>query len=196
MGVRHTAPMTRSLVMAPRWAGSPDTDFYPWLTAKLRTPPVLFDDVRTLAMPTPGAPTIDGWVSTLASAVGPVPAPSTVLLGHSVGCQAIMRYLSALPPGHTVEGALFVAGWFEVDTPWDTLRPWLDTPMDFDRIRAALRRCVVVLSDSDPFTSDWRRNTRLFEERLGAEVRLIPGGRHFNNPQEPAVLEALRERFS
>ncbi|RKG86084.1 RBBP9/YdeN family alpha/beta hydrolase [Corallococcus terminator] len=188
--------MTRSLVMVPRWAGSPDTDFYPWLTAKVRTAPALFDDVRALAMPTPSAPTVDGWVSTVASAVGPVPAPSTVFLGHSVGCQALMRYLVTLPPGHTVEGALFVAGWFEIDTPWDTLRPWLDTPLDFDRVRAALRRCVVLLSDSDPYTSDWRRNTRLFEERLGAEVRLIPGGRHFNNPQEPAVLEVLQERFA
>jgi uncharacterized protein len=187
--------MPRSLVMVPRWAGSPETDFYPWLTAKLREPPAPFDDVRTLAMPTPGAPTIDGWVSTLAATLGPVPAPSTVLLGHSVGCQAILRYLATLPPGHTVEGALLVAGWFEVDTPWDTLRPWLDTPMDFERIRAALRRCVVVLSDSDPFTSDHERNARLFEERLGAKVRLVPGGRHFNNPQEPAVLAALQEGF-
>jgi uncharacterized protein len=187
--------MTRSLIMVPRWAGSPDTDFYPWLTRKLRAPPAAFDDVCTLAMPTPSAPTIDGWVSTLASALGPSPSPSTVLLGHSVGCQAILRYLATLPEGHSVEGALLVAGWFEVDTPWDTLRPWLDTPMDLDRVRAALRRCVVVLSDSDPFTSDYRRNTRLFEERLGARVRLVPGGRHFNNPREPAVLEALQECF-
>ncbi|RYZ41464.1 MAG: hypothetical protein EOO71_11980 [Myxococcaceae bacterium] len=187
--------MNRSLIMVPRWAGSPDTDFYSWLSAKVRTPPALFDDVRALDMPTPSAPTPDGWVSTVASTVGSVPAPSTVFLGHSVGCQAVMRYLATLPPGHTVEGAVLVAGWFEIDKPWDTLRPWLDTPLDFERVRAALRRCVVLLSDSDPYTPDWRRNTRLFEERLGAEVRLIPGGRHFNNPQEPAVLEALRDRF-
>lgn len=188
--------MSRSLVMVPRWAGRPDTDFYIWLEEQLREPPAAFDTIHRLDMPQPAAPTIDGWVSALGAAVGPVPAPSTVFLGHSVGCQAILRYLAALPPGHTVEGALFVAGWFEVDTPWDTLRPWLDTPIDLERARAALRRCVVLLSDADPFTSDWRRNSRLWEERMGAEVVLAPGARHFNNPREPSVLEALRSRFA
>lgn len=187
--------MSRSLVMVPRWAGRPNTDFYPWLTEKLRQPPEPFTSVRTLDMPTPAAPTIPGWASALTAAVGPVPEASTVFLGHSVGCQAILRYLATLPPGHTVEGVLFVAAWFEVEKPWDTLRPWLDTPVDLARARAAMRQCMVLLSDSDPFTPDWRRNTRLWEERMGAEVHVIPGARHFNNPHEPAVLEALRTRF-
>lgn len=188
--------MSRSLVIVHRWAGRPDTDFYPWLDEKLRGPPAHFDSIRALDMPTPGTPTVDGWVSALRDAVGPVPAPSTVFLGHSVGCQAILRYLATLPPGHTVEGAVFVSGWFEVDAAWDSLRPWLDTPVDLERARAALRRSVVLLSDNDPFTSDWRRNASLWEERLGAEAVVIPGGRHFNNPREPAVLEVLQTRFA
>lgn len=188
--------MSRSLVIVHRWAGRPDTDFYPWLDGQLRQPPAPFDVIRALDMPQPAAPTIDGWVSTLRETVGPVPAPSTVFLGHSVGCQAILHYLAALPPGHTVEGALFVSGWFEVEKSWDTLRPWLDTPVDFERARAALRRCVVLLSDNDPFTPDWRRNSRQWEEHLGAEVVVVPGARHFNNPREPAVLDTLQARFA
>ncbi|MCP3098071.1 alpha/beta hydrolase [Myxococcus sp. K15C18031901] len=187
--------MSRSLVAVHRWAGGPDTDFYPWLSSQVLEAPALFDEVRTLEMPEPGSPTIERWVPALASAVGPVPAPSTVFLGHSVGCQTILRYLASLPEGHRVEGALLVAAWFEVDQRWGAVDPWLDTPIDFARARAALGRCVVVISDSDPFTSDWRRNTQLWEERMGAEVVVVPGGRHFNNPREPAILETLRTRF-
>jgi uncharacterized protein len=185
----------KTLTVVPRWAGNPDSDFYPWLTAKLREPPAPFASVRALAMPEPQRPTPAAWVSTLAEALGPTPAPGTVLLGHSVGCQALLRYLATLPPGSTVDGVLLVAGWWEVDAPWETLRPWLDTPGDLARIRAAAGRIVVLLSDNDPFTSDFARNRRLWEERLRAEVVLAPGARHFNAAQEPAVLDTLRSRF-
>lgn len=188
--------MTRTLTLVPRWAGTPESDFYPWLTAKLREPPAPFSQVRTLAMPEPQRPTLAAWGAALTDALGPSPAPGTVLLGHSVGCQAVLRYLAALPPGSTVDGVLLVAGWWEVDAPWDTLRPWLETPLDAARARAAARHFTVLLSDNDPFTSDFARNRRLWEERLGAEVLLVPGARHFNAAQEPAVLDALRSRFA
>jgi len=188
--------MRRSLVTVHRWAGNPETDFYPWLGQQVLTPPALFDEVLTPRMPEPGTPTIERWVPALANVLGPTPSPSTVLLGHSVGCQTVLRYLASLPEGRRVEGALLVAAWFEVDRPWSAVRPWLDTPIDLARARAALGRCVVVLSDGDPFTTDWRRNTRLWEERMGAEVVVVPGGRHFNNPREPAILDALRTRFA
>lgn len=50
---------------------------------------------------------------------------------------------------------------------------------------------MVLLSDDDPFTTDWAGNAALWRERLAAEVILARGGRHFNNVQEPAVLAAL-----
>ena len=185
----------KTLTLVPRWAGKPDSDYYPWLTRKLQEPPAPFTAVRTLSMPRPECPTIDAWVSTLSEAVGPKPAPGTVLLGHSVGCQAVLRYLETLPPGSAVDGVLLVAGWWEVDAPWDTLRPWLDTPMDLARVRAAAGRVIVLLSDNDPFTSDVERNRQLWTERLGAEVVLVPGARHFNGAEEPAVLDTLRSHF-
>jgi uncharacterized protein len=184
--------MERSLYIVPRWAGRPDSDFYPWLEASLREAPQRFSSIRTLDMPNPAQPTIDAWVGALAAAVGPAPAPSTVLMGHSVGCQTVIRYLATRPPEHQLDTALLVAGWWDIDKPWESIVPWIETPVDLARVRAAARTFVVLLSDNDPFTADHARNRRLWEERLGAKVVLAPGGRHFNNPQEPAVLEALR----
>lgn len=184
--------MTRSLLLVPRWAGHADSDFYPWL---LRERPVGFDTVRALEMPEPQQPRLDTWVPALTRELGTAPAPGTVLLGHSVGCQSVLRYLETLPPGSSVEGVLLVAGWWNVDKPWDSLRPWIDTPLDLARVRAASRRFVVLLSDNDPFTSDFEDNGRQWKERLGAEVVLVPGARHFNAAQEPAVLDALRQHF-
>src|SRR5262249_26355773 len=90
-----------------------------------------------------------------------------------------------------VAGALMVAGWFQVDSPWETIRPWMDSPVDLAAARSACPRVMVVLSDNDPFTADFEANRRAWRERLGAEVRVVSGGKHFNRDEEPWVLNAL-----
>lgn len=118
-----------------------------------------------------------------------------VLLGHSVGCLAVLHALAKLPEGVAIAGAVLVAGWFTVDKPWDTLRPWMDTSVDTEAARRACRTMIVLLSDNDPFTADYEANRRAWVERLGAEVRLVPGAKHFNGAEEPAVLSALLDSF-
>ena len=181
------------LCIVPRWSGTADSDFYPWLLAQ---PAVRahFGDVLLPGIAQPEQPTIAAWVDSLVqitAGLGPGDLGRTYVLGHSVGCQAVLRFLERSSDDARVAGVLCVAGWWTVDAPWDSIRPWIDTPMQLDRVRAAAGRVHVLLSDDDPFTSDWRDNERAWRERLGAEVRCVPGARHFNAAQEPAVLEAL-----
>lgn len=190
------ATMERTLFIVPRWGGKPESDFYPWLQSELAQPPALFSRVRPLAMPEPETPVPAAWTGAIAEAVGSRPAPGTVLMAHSVGCQAVLRYLASLPAGEAVEGALLVAAWWSVDKPWETLLPWQDLArVDLARVRSAVRRLVVLLSDNDQFTAGYQENGRLWQERLGAHVVLVPGARHFNDSPQPAVLEALRSHL-
>lgn len=53
-------------------------------------------------------------------------------------------------------------------------------------------RIIVLLADDDPFTRDHASNAALWRERLGAEVVLVPGARHFNVSEASAVLATLR----
>jgi hypothetical protein len=184
--------MTRALVVVPRWGGNPASDYYPWLTEQLReqTPPP-FEPIQVLGMPRPEQPEISTWVPALAAAADALPAEQTVLVGHSVGCQAVLRYLAAQPEGRRFAGVLLVAAWWTVDQPWPSLLPWQEPVPRLERARAAAGRVVVLLSDNDPFTADPGPNGQLWRERLGAEVRLVPGAKHFNGAREPAVLEAL-----
>ena len=181
--------MTR-LCIVPRWSGGPDSDFYSWLRAQ----PAVRARVREHLAPTiaqPGQPTIAAWVESLRQSTAGSDLGDTFFLGHSVGCQAVLRFLEQASEHVRVAGVLCVAGWWTVDRPWDSIRPWIETPMDTGRVRRAGRRFSVLLSDDDPFTADWRENERLWRERLGAEVRCVPGGKHFNAAEEPAVLDAL-----
>jgi hypothetical protein len=173
----------------PRWAGGAEDDWYPWLRDSLPDHAVSVAPLR----PSPEAPTIEACVEELARGLANRDLSSTVLVGHSVGCQAQLRYLASLGEPATVAGLLCVAGWWSVDEPWDTIRPWIETPLDRQAVRRAAPRIRVVLSDNDPFTSDHAGNAATWRERLGAEVTVVPAAKHFNGAGEPAVLAALRE---
>jgi uncharacterized protein len=72
--------------------------------------------------------------------------------------------------------------------------PTLDTPVDLTPVRAAIGKCVVLISDNDPFVAGTAANQQAWEERLNATVFVIPGAQHFNAAQQPAVLRMLIER--
>jgi uncharacterized protein len=187
------------LIIIPRWSGTPASDWYPWITAELSArEPQPFSPIVVAAMPNPGLPTIPAWTSRVRQLLGDDPAElaRTVIVGHSVGCQAVLRALAELPDGVHVAGLLCVAGWFWTDAPWDSLVPWIETPCDLARVQAAVSgRITVMLSDNDPHTSDWRANSAAWQERLGADVVLVPGVHHFNGGQYPIILQTLIDHF-
>ena len=178
------APAIERILLVPRWSGTATSDFYPWLARELGSRISL--EVAPLR-PAPGAPEIEACLEELA---GLDPA-RTLLVGHSVGCQVLMRALARLPGGASAPALLCVAGWWTVDQPWDTLRPWIETELDSGRTAARCARTEVLLSDDDPVTRDAGETRRRFIEALGAEVQIVPGRRHFNAPEEPAVLAAV-----
>lgn len=179
------------LCIVPRWSGNQDSDCYPWLRARPEIR-ARYDEVLGPMIDDPGTPTIEAWLDSLGRALADEDLSQVHLMGHSVGCQAVLRYLATLPAGAAgPAGVLCVAGWWDVDNAWGSLRPWVDTPFDMARARAASGKIIVLLSDDDPFTSDHETNARLWRERVGAEVRLVPGAKHFNGAEEPVVLEAL-----
>lgn len=175
------------IVLVPRWSGDASSDYLPWLIPQL-------SGLATVSrlLPTPGAPEVEPTVAALTELLGDDPAllSRTLVLAHSVGCQAAMRGIARLGPGRVVRGLLAVAGWWSVDQPWPSILPWM---ADFDHAATAahLGAAIALISDNDPFTADWRANKRLFEQRIGAVVRVVPGAAHFNVPALPRALDEL-----
>lgn len=186
------------VLVVPRWAGSPTSDYYPWMLDALGNRFGASLEVRVLAMPDEKTPRVDAWPPVIADELGTDRAvmKRTLLVGHSVGCQAILRALALMPEGAEVHGALLVAPWFRVDEPWETLLPWMVEDYDVAKARARLGWLDALLSDNDPFTADYRRTATELEERAGAVTKVIEGAAHFNGAEEPSVLAALVSRIS
>jgi predicted alpha/beta hydrolase family esterase len=179
------------ILLVPRWGGTVASDFYPWLVRALevRAPRLALEAVPLL--PAPDRPEIEPCIEACLGALAGLPLARTLLVGHSVGCQVLMRALARLPDGERARALLCVAGWWTVDQPWDTLRPWIEVPFDHARAAARCARAEVLLSDDDPFTRDAAETGRRFVDALGAKISIMPGRRHFNAQEEPAVLDAV-----
>lgn len=182
-----------TLVVVPRWSGDRDDDWYPWLTTE-QSP---HRAVRVVDLaPHPDRPQVDATVAAVADVATDVVPERTLLVGHSVGCQALLRYLATRTGDGVFAGLLCVAGWWTVDEPWDDIRPWLDEvwtahPEWLDAVRQRVGDVTVLLSDNDPFTSDWATNRSLWRQRLDATVEVVAGAHHFNGAVEPDVAAAL-----
>lgn len=188
------------LCVVPRWGGTQSMEWYNWLCAT----DLVQDSFSAVLRPDVTdweAPAIESWVATLDATCGrdTQMLSRTVFVAHSVGCQGVIRYLASLPAGLTAAGCLLVAGWWELDEPWDSIRPWVytdETPaseIDLVRVRSACAHIRTLVSDNDQFTADWQKTKRDWEQRVNAQVQVVPGAKHFNAEDAPVVRDALAD---
>lgn len=179
------------------WSGAPEKGWFPWLQHELEARQF---EVIMPHMPLPRTPRIKRWVPALASAVGSADA-HTFFVGHSMGCQTIVRYLETLPHGLKIGGAVFVSGFFSritnldqdpkaqaIDTEWAT------TPIDFLKVKTHMDKSTAIFSDNDKFVP--LENAEDFKERLNSKTIIAHHMGHFSGPMDgvvelPIVLEEL-----
>lgn len=180
-----------------RWSGGPQDDWRPWLSKELRSRGY---EVFVPEMPETDNPQIEKWVAKIAEVIG-VPDENTCFVGHSIGCQAIMRYLQTLPAGNNVAMAVFVAGWFNLaglDAEGvevvSIARPWIETPIEYENVKKACSNINVFLSANEPY-GYIEHNKEVFENKLNAHVTILPSRGHFTEDDGVTELPEVLELF-
>jgi hypothetical protein len=186
--------MNKKVIIIHGWDGHPTNCWYPWLKNELE---IQGFQVEIPAMPESAEPKIDAWVNHLAKVIDEVDE-NTYFIGHSIGCQTILRYFEKLPVGKKVGGALFVAGWFnlpnlETEEEKVLAKPWLETPIDFEKVKSHTDKFIAIFSDNDedvPLT-----DKELFEQRLNAKTIVEHDKGHFSDDagvtELPSALDAI-----
>lgn len=178
------------------WDGHPEEGWFPWLKQELEAQGFT---VSVPQMPHPERPTIDDWVSTLADVIGN-PDEELVLVGHSMGCQTIWRYLQNIRGPIRVAGIVLVAPFFrlkpiifqEPGVP-EIFQPWLDSPLHWDVIRSHTKNSFALLSDNDDYV--YHEDAPVFEKELGAKTVVMHAMGHFSGSngitELPEALDAI-----
>jgi len=184
--------MAKRVFIVHRWEGKPESDWYPWLKDELVNKGF---QVEVPAMPNSDEPQIEEWVPFLEEKVGDVDQ-DTYFIGHSVGCQTIMRFLQNLPPGSKIGGAIFVAGWIHLtsevtddEEEYQVAKPWLDRPIIWEDVSNKTDKFIALFSDTDPYVPIG--DAKLFEEKLGAKIIFESRKGHFTEVENVRDLKIV-----
>ena len=179
------------------WEGFPEEGWFPWLKRELEGRGF---EVHVPQMPDADSPRIAKWIPAITKLIEG-PDKNIYLVGHSVGCQAIARYLETLPENLKIGGVVFVAGFFKRLTGLgeesdfeEVEKDWLKTPINLDKTKSHLNSSVAIFSDNDPFVP--LDNQDDFRDKLGSKIIVQHNMGHFSGPTDkvtelPIVLEEL-----
>ena len=141
--------------------------------------------VESFDMPNTDYPKIEEWINLMNENIKEV-SEETYFLGHSIGCQAILRYLEQLPENVKVGKCIFVAGWFDLidesyedDDEREIAKPWIKTPINFEKVKTHCNNFLAIFSTDDPFVA--LSEVDLFKERLGTKTIVEEKKGHFDD---------------
>lgn len=176
------------------WWGYPKEGWFPWLKKELEKRGFR---VSVPKMPETERPKIRAWVSKLRK-LAKNADENTYFVGHSIGAQAIMRYLEKLPANTKIGGAIFVAGWTSLTNQTTEekpiAKPWINTKINFSKVKRSSKKFVAIFSDNDLYVP-FSKNSKVFKQRLGAKIILQHKKGHFSGSDGvkklPVVLREL-----
>ena len=192
--------MTKRIYIIHGWEGSPEEPMHKWLKENLENKGF---EVTAPEMPNPSVPKIDVWVKKLNSIVKN-PDKDTYFIGHSVGCQTILRYIETLNKDIKLCGIILIAPWLhlkgieeEGEEALKIANPWLNTPINFNKIKSHLEKnkITAIFSDNDQFVP--LSDIKLFEKNLNLKTILEHNKGHFAesdgiNSNQTAIDELLK----
>src|SRR3989344_721534 len=143
-------------------------------------------EIFALTMPNTNEPKINDWVEFLKNAVGKADG-NTYFIGHSVGCQTIMRYLETLQENTKVGRCIFIAGWFNLDNMEGEeeeriAKPWIEKPINLNKVKKIAKEITVFIS-SNEYYGYIKENSTIFREKLGAKVIIEKSMGHFTDEE-------------
>lgn len=188
--------MAKKVFIVHGWGGSPDEIIHKLLKERFSK---LGYEVIIPNMPNTDEPKIDEWVKFLGEKVGK-PDEDTNFIGHSIGCQAIIRYLEIIQEGTKIGRCIFIAGWFnlanmEDDEEERIAKPWIETPINFNKIINIPKEILVYISNND-YYGYIKENFKIFKEKLGANVIIERNMGHFTDDEGIDKLSKFVNKLS
>ena len=175
------------------WGGTGSGGWFDWLKKEL---PKKGFAVKSFDMPNTGNPKIEEWVNYLEDKINSEEInEETYFIGHSIGCQTIMRFLEKLHKHKKVGGCIFVAGWFDLidlnPQEMEIAHPWINKEIHFERIIDHCNNFLSIFSRDDPYVHI--DEAEKFKEKLDSKIIIKKNLGHFNEVYEiPEILNFIK----
>jgi len=159
------------------WDGTPNYAWYPWVKKELEGKGYI---VQVPAMPETETPKLALWLPKLEETIG-IPDDDLVLIGHSIGCATILRYLETLELPQTIDRTIFVAG-FTDNLGFEELVNFFQEPFNKTKIKKVIKNGIVAIqSDNDPYVP-FEKFKEILETAFDAKIIVKHGAKHMSGP--------------
>lgn len=176
------------------WGGNPKHGWFPWLKKELENENF---DVFAPVMPNTDNPKLETWLPHLSETIG-TPDENCYLVGHSLGCITILRYLESLENDKKIGGVILIAGFgkdLEYKDYKGELSSFFETPVDWNKIKKHCPKFIAIHSDNDPWVNI--KNGELFKQKLNAKLEIMHAMKHFSGDDGieklPIALKSILE---
>lgn len=187
----------KTAVIIHGWGGNPELGWFVWLAEELKK-----KGYRVIKpkMPNPEEPEIGAWLKKISSLVKTADN-ETIFIGHSIGCQAVLRFLEK-SNFKKVGGVVLVAGWMNLkefaytEDPESEkemrriAKPWITKKINFKKIKTKTDNVVCIFSDNDPFVD--LNNSKMFRKELGAKIIIEHNKGHFEEGKTKKIQVLLK----
>jgi hypothetical protein len=174
----------------------PDGAFRPYLKQQLINNGF---KVETPAFPNTNFPKMEEWIPFMQTVITS-PLDATILVGHSLGATAVLRFLETLPDNKKLRKAVFVAGAYDVvsnlnKSEQEIAKPWFDKPYNLTKITDSVSEITAFFSDNDKYIP--LDTAEKMKTNLGAKVIIEHDMGHYNEEtgitETPTILREILE---
>lgn len=163
----------KRVIIVHGYTASPSANWFPWLRETLVADGA---EVLSPSMPDSQAPQPLAWAQTLAKVL-PCADTSTFLIGHSLGCVALMHHLQSMPSGTRVGGYVLVSGFDCGLSTLPELAAFTSSPLDYAALRQQAVHRTSIISTNDVIVAP--QASRQLAAALDTRVVEVSGGGHF-----------------
>jgi predicted alpha/beta hydrolase family esterase len=172
--------------------GHPNGGWRPWLMQELEKHEIY---CAPLVMKDPFNPKSKEWVEEIDYNVKKFPKDKIVLVGHSLGVPAILKYLEQTD-SKNILGTVLISGPYDLrreGRTWEVLGSFFPEKWDFKKILEMCKKHIVIHGDDDPVVS--YSHAEFLADNLSGELINVKGGKHLNGSAGyftlPSALEAI-----
>lgn len=154
------------------YTASIDSHWFAWLENTLikKYPQVQF---TRIAMPNSNAPEVDSWLDKLNQTLKC--DESTILVGHSLGCITLLRYL-AHSQAH-VKALILVSGFAKSVAHLKELDPFVSVELPYAKLKKQIAHRVMISSDNDKVVPP--SHSKQLAKDLDMQLMEVKGHGHF-----------------
>jgi predicted alpha/beta hydrolase family esterase len=188
----------KRVILIHGWDGHPGDHWKKWLHLELekRGINVTEPQIRGGAFPK-----LNEWLEDISKTTGNADQ-ETCLMGHSLGCIALVRYLNTLPKDQKVAGCVFVAGFSSDlgirDQAEAYINKFYEDGSEVAKAKEHANKIITIVSDNDSAVP--LAKALEFQKQLTAELILEKGKGHFCEDdgvvELPSALDAVMKIFS